>query len=291
MKTRRSLFATFCVAALAAAAVWAGHSGAQETEGEGAAGGAVEREIERVVVGAEGGEAGEVQKIVIRKRVGDCEGDECEGKRVIRKVFVDEHGERHEVHGGGHEWVEAHAGGPRGFLGVGLTELTPELRAHFGAPEGAGVMVAKVVAGSPAEQAGVAVGDIIAAVGDAKVVSAGALARKIGMAEAGRSVALEVWRDGRQLTLSPTIEVREASGHSVGHVAGLSPGMKLRKVRIECGDGEDCGPALAGEIGYDCGDVETCEVRVECGDAGCDCTANGESIDCSEIPGFEAESR
>src|ERR1700674_1056075 len=49
----------------------------------------------------------------------------------------------------------------RGYLGVELSELTPELRAHFGAPESAGVMVARVAAGSPAEKGGLNVGDII----------------------------------------------------------------------------------------------------------------------------------
>ena len=42
----------------------------------------------------------------------------------------------------------------RGYLGVGLTELTPELRTHFGVPEESGVMVSKVEPGSPAEKAG-----------------------------------------------------------------------------------------------------------------------------------------
>ena len=37
----------------------------------------------------------------------------------------------------------------RGFLGVGLTELTPELRTHFGVPEESGVMVSKVEPGKP----------------------------------------------------------------------------------------------------------------------------------------------
>src|SRR5688500_12390489 len=45
----------------------------------------------------------------------------------------------------------------RGYLGVGLTEMTPELRAHFGVPEEAGVMVSSVEDGSPADKAGLKV--------------------------------------------------------------------------------------------------------------------------------------
>jgi S1-C subfamily serine protease len=58
----------------------------------------------------------------------------------------------------------------RGYLGVGLTDLTPELRAHFGVPQEAGVMVSKVDAGSPAEKAGLKVGDVVTAI-DGKPVA------------------------------------------------------------------------------------------------------------------------
>src|SRR5436305_13618930 len=39
-----------------------------------------------------------------------------------------------------------------GYLGVGLLNLTPELRTHFGVPEDAGVLLSKVAPGSPAEK-------------------------------------------------------------------------------------------------------------------------------------------
>src|SRR5208283_3094496 len=47
----------------------------------------------------------------------------------------------------------------RGFLGVQLQELTPELAAQFGTASGA--LVADVQAGTPAEKAGLKSGDII----------------------------------------------------------------------------------------------------------------------------------
>ena len=46
-------------------------------------------------------------------------------------------------------------------LGVGLTDLTPELREHFGVGGDAGVMISRVVEDSPAAKAGLRVGDII----------------------------------------------------------------------------------------------------------------------------------
>jgi membrane-associated protease RseP (regulator of RpoE activity) len=51
----------------------------------------------------------------------------------------------------------------RGYLGVQLVELTPELREHYGATAEHGVLVGKVEPGSPAEAAGLRVGDVIVA--------------------------------------------------------------------------------------------------------------------------------
>ena len=48
-----------------------------------------------------------------------------------------------------------------GWIGVESIELPPALREHFGAPATAGVMVASVKAGGPAEAAGISVGDVV----------------------------------------------------------------------------------------------------------------------------------
>ena len=44
--------------------------------------------------------------------------------------------------------------GHRGYLGVQLVEMTPDLRTHFGAPADAGVFIGKVEKDSPAAKAG-----------------------------------------------------------------------------------------------------------------------------------------
>ena len=89
----------------------------------------------------------------------------------------------------------------RGFLGVGLKELTPELQTHFGAPEGSGVLVGSVSDDSPAAAAGVRVGDVITAVDGLAVDSIRELRREIRH-RPGDSVAIELYRDGapRQVT-------------------------------------------------------------------------------------------
>ncbi|HEV3457841.1 MAG TPA: PDZ domain-containing protein [Thermoanaerobaculia bacterium] len=97
----------------------------------------------------------------------------------------------------------------RGYLGVELNDLTPELRAHFGVPEKAGVMVARVVADSPAEKAGLKVGDIIASFDGKPVESSWDVRSRVRPLADGVVVPLEIWRDGKSLVLSATVAQRE----------------------------------------------------------------------------------
>jgi membrane-associated protease RseP (regulator of RpoE activity) len=97
----------------------------------------------------------------------------------------------------------------RGYLGVSLTDLTPELRAHFGVPEESGVLVAKVEPGSPADKAGVKVGDIVTSIGGEEIKSSWDVSLKVRNQEDGDQVPLEVWRKGRVQTLTATVEQRE----------------------------------------------------------------------------------
>ena len=97
----------------------------------------------------------------------------------------------------------------RGFLGVHLVRLTKELRAHFGAPEDTGVLVAKVVKNSPAEKAGLKVGDVLVEVDGQKVTSTWKVQRIIGKKKKGEKSALKIVRNKRERKLSASIELRK----------------------------------------------------------------------------------
>lgn len=134
-----------------------------------------------------------------------AEGDGDEpGKQVVKKkvMIVDKDGKQTVYEGDG-PMVR------RGYLGTALMDLTPELRAHFGVPEGAGVMVSRVEAGSPAEKAGLKVGDILTRVDGAAVKSSWDVMGKIRKLDDGQQIPIEIWRNGKAQNVTVAIVERE----------------------------------------------------------------------------------
>lgn len=96
----------------------------------------------------------------------------------------------------------------RGYLGVRGLDLTDELREHFGAPSGRGVMVAALDPRGPAGSCGLAVGDIIVAVDGQIVDSEAGLATLIRPHGSGDQVVLSVLRDGEATDLQASLSER-----------------------------------------------------------------------------------
>lgn len=141
-------------------------------------------------------QAGEVE---VRKRV---RTEPLDGERRVVMVQKVEDGD------GTRPRVLTHVLGG-GYLGVELTALTPELRRHFGAPEDRGVMISRVREGSPAERAGLAVGDIVTDVDGEPVEGTWDMGVAIRRHQAGEEADLVVWRDGRSLDFRIAVEERE----------------------------------------------------------------------------------
>lgn len=94
----------------------------------------------------------------------------------------------------------------RGWLGVDAIELPASLRAHFGAPEDAGVLVSRVTEGSPAEHAGIRVGDVIYEADGQKVTSTEALSEFVSGAGVDNDIDVVLARDGARIVVGPRIE-------------------------------------------------------------------------------------
>jgi membrane-associated protease RseP (regulator of RpoE activity) len=103
----------------------------------------------------------------------------------------------------------------RGYIGVTLLEITPELRAHFGAPKDAGVLVSGVTADTPADKAGLEVGDVFIAVDGKRADWSGDVSREIRDRKAGETVSIEVVRGGAARKLTVTVEERPRRERSI----------------------------------------------------------------------------
>ena len=97
----------------------------------------------------------------------------------------------------------------RGMIGVRIQDLTPDLAGSFGFTGVQGAVVAEVMPDSPAMEAGFEPGDIITAVNGDPVHSASDLRLLVAEYEPGVTIQVRVFRDGKTLTLRPSIATAE----------------------------------------------------------------------------------
>jgi serine protease Do len=90
----------------------------------------------------------------------------------------------------------------RGYLGVGIQDLTPDMAAKFNAPDHLGALVRDVTPDSPGEAAGLQRGDVIREVNGDRVRDTRELRLKISGTAPGESVKLAVLRDGSEKALT-----------------------------------------------------------------------------------------
>ncbi|MGR8941189.1 MAG: Do family serine endopeptidase [Gammaproteobacteria bacterium] len=93
----------------------------------------------------------------------------------------------------------------RGQLGIQIQNLTPELASAFGITQQHGAVIAGVVPGSPAENAGLERGDVVIAVNGQTVDSATKLHNHIALMQVGDMVSLDILRNGQEKTIKARI--------------------------------------------------------------------------------------
>ncbi len=168
-------------------------------------------------------------------------------------------------------YTELHAKGKvtRGWLGVSIQPLTPELAKGFGLKEAKGVLISDVVQDSPADRAGIAAGDIVTEFDKKKVETPQDLQKAVAVTPPGKGVPLKVWRDKGEKTLE--IKIGETPDDNVAlkstnksktllglDVRPITPDI-ARQLNLRGGEGvlvfsvEDDSPAA--EAGLQRGDV------------------------------------
>ena len=130
----------------------------------------------------------------------------------------------------------------RGWLGVSIQPMTPELAKSFGLPSAQGALVASVVDGSPAQKAGLKRGDVITEFNGRKVARSEELPRVVGETSIGRDVPVTVLRDGKSVTLTAKIaQLEEPERKVAAQSGGERPALGLSV--------ESVTPAEARELG------------------------------------------
>jgi serine protease Do len=129
----------------------------------------------------------------------------------------------------------------RGWLGVSIQEMTPELAKSFGLKEGKGALVAQVIPGSPAEKAGIEQGDVILGFDGKTIAESKDLPQIVASTPIGKFVDVKVWRNGKALDQQVKISEMEENvevHNSVDHnktlgiaVQNLTPEM-ARRLRL-----------------------------------------------------------
>jgi serine protease Do len=93
----------------------------------------------------------------------------------------------------------------RGWLGVRIQQVTPDIAESLGLHEATGAMVAGVNDGGPADKARIHNGDIILKFNGQDVKEMRTLPRIVADSEVGQSVPVVLWRNGKEVTVQATL--------------------------------------------------------------------------------------
>ncbi len=101
----------------------------------------------------------------------------------------------------------------RGWLGVAIQDLTPEIARSLKVPESSkGALIADVVPGSPAERAGLEHGDLVVSVDGRGIDNYAHLSRTIALLPPGKAIRLGVLREGKRMDLEVAVAARDDQG-------------------------------------------------------------------------------
>lgn len=93
----------------------------------------------------------------------------------------------------------------RGWIGVTIQDLTPELAQQFGLKKSQGALVSDIVKDSPAARAGIIRGDIIVEFNGKEVKDVSSLRNLVSQGKAGSNITLKILRSGKELTVQVNI--------------------------------------------------------------------------------------
>jgi serine protease Do len=103
-----------------------------------------------------------------------------------------------------------------GFIGIGITDVTPDNAKFFDVNNPTGAVVTQVDPNSPGAKAGLKIGDVITMLDGKTVTDAGELQVEVGQKHPGETIQLGVIRDGKSLDVPVTLELMGGSSSASG---------------------------------------------------------------------------
>ena len=138
----------------------------------------------------------------------------------------------------------------RGWLGVSIQEVTPELAKSFGLDKNKGALVAEVFKASPAEKAGIEQGDIILSLNGKEIAESKELSRMMAAAPVGDRVELNILRNGKMITCKVKAVEMEEKDVAIQDAPRESLGLTVQDITPdiaqELGLGKAAGVVVAG---------------------------------------------
>ncbi len=129
----------------------------------------------------------------------------------------------------------------RPWVGIGLQDITSDLMKFFNLKEKAGALISQVYAGSPAEKAGLKVGDVVIQVDGVKVTNSQDVVREVLKKKVGQTVNFVVLREGKRTEIAVTTAQMP---EKIGERGPVQPGKEWFGLRVS-----NVTPDLAKQLG------------------------------------------
>lgn len=100
----------------------------------------------------------------------------------------------------------------RGWIGVTIQELTPEISQKFGLKSAEGVLITDIAKGGPAHNAGLMRGDIILEFNDKSIKDASLLRNMVAQSEINKPIKLKIFRQGQEMTITLIVKELPSEG-------------------------------------------------------------------------------
>src|SRR5208337_2972598 len=111
--------------------------------------------------------------------------------------------------------LEANGEVTRGYLGVNIQSIDPDLAKALKLEQSKGALVAEVVPGGPADKAGIKAGDVIVSFDGKSVHDSHDLPAMVAAAAIGRQVPITLVRNGKEIKIDTVVAKLESSGTKV----------------------------------------------------------------------------